>query len=176
MRKRFSILRTQFYFPEEFNNTSNNPEKIDKLKLFGRPVSSSFAWTQIQFANVANFLNQKDLKLTINDLDIKGYFSFVGATLFARKEYNDAIKTVECAIDCNEAVGIDISLGMSGLLDHVLFVYGYDDDNFYVFDTHRVSHLEYESIEGSNFYYRLSKKVVGSRWTRFGRVWSVKKF
>lgn len=172
----FLYYALNFYFPEEFNNTSNNPEKIDKLKLFGDPTSASFAWTQIQFANVANFLNQKGLKLSINDCEIKGYLSFVYATLFARKGYIDAIKEIEHAIDHNEVVGIDISLGMSGLLDHVLFVYGYDNDSLYVFDTHRVFRLEYEPIEGSNFYYRLSKSVVRSRWTRFGRVWSVKKF
>lgn len=165
-----------FYFPEEFNNTTNNPETIDKLKLFGIPTSSSFAWTQIQFANIASFLNQKGLKLNINDCEIKGYMSFVYANLFSRKEYNDAIKEVECAIDSNAAVGIDISLGMLGLLDHVLFVYGYDDDNFFVFDTHRVSRLEYEPIDGNNFYFRLSKRVIRDRWTRFGRVWSVRKF
>lgn len=172
----FLYYSLNFYFPEEFNNTVNNPEVIDKLKLFGIPTSSSFAWTQIQFANIASFLNKKGLKLNINDQEIKGYLSFVCANLFSRTECNVAIKEVECAINSNAAVGIDISLGMSGLLDHVLFVYGYDDDNFYVFDTHRVSRLEYEPMDGSNFYYRLSKKVIKDRWTSFGRFWSVKKF
>jgi len=172
----FLYYALNFYFPEEFNKTSNNPVKIDRLKLFGSPVHSSFAWTQIQFANVANFFNQKSLKLFINNREVEGYFSFIYATLFARKECDDAIEEIKRAIDGNEVVGIDISLGMSGLLDHVLFVYGYDEDNLYVFDTHRVSRLEYVPIEGSNFYYQLPKSVISSRWTKFGRVWSVKKF
>lgn len=164
-----------FYFPREFNNTINNPVEIDNLRLFGRPTHSLFAWTQIQFANVASFLNQKSLKLYINEYEIKGYLTFVYANLFVRKAYEDSIRAVEDAIDCNEAVGIDISLGVSGLLDHVLFVYGYDEDNFYVFDTHKVKHLEYEPIDRSNFYYLLSKDTIRARWTKFGRVWSVKK-
>lgn len=171
----FLYYALNFYFPEEFNATSNNPVKIDDLKLFGNPVHPSFAWTQIQFANVASFLNQKSLKLLINGYEIEGYFSFIYATLLVRKECAVAIKEIEHSIDCNEVAGVDISLGMSGLLDHVLFVYGYDADNLYVFDTHRVSRLEYVPIEGSTFYYRLPKSVIRHRWTRFGRVWSVKK-
>jgi hypothetical protein len=164
-----------FYFPHEFNDKLNNPVKIEEQNLFGTTTHSSFAWTQIQFDNVANFLNQKDLRLTINSSEVKGYLSFVKAILFARKKYDEAVKEVEFAIAHNEAVGIDISLGVFGLLDHVLFVYGYDTDNFYVFDTHRVPLLEYEPIGVNNFYYRLPKKVAESRWTRFGRVWIVKK-
>lgn len=170
----FLYYALNFYLPDKFNALATNPKKIDDLGLFGVPTPAWLAWTQVQFANVAHFLRTQNLKLCINDKEIQRYFSFVTAILFSRKEYVSAIKDIEQAVDNNEAVGVDISLGLGGLLDHVLFVYGYDDKNLYVFDTHKANRLEYESVDGSNFYFQLPKSVVESRWTRFGRVWSVK--
>ena len=64
---------------------------------------------------------------------------------------------------------------MNGLLDHVMFVYRYDESNFYVFDSHQVSNLEYEKADGENRYYmKLPKSIVIKRWSKFGRVWIIR--
>jgi hypothetical protein len=80
---------------------------------------------------------------------------------------------VESKINSGDAVGIDISIGLRGLLDHVMFVYGYDDENLYVFETTQTP-ITYQSI--SKEYpqiMRLPRSEIQKRWTKFGRVWVV---
>ena len=62
---------------------------------------------------------------------------------------------------------------MFGLLYHVMFVYGYDNNNLYVFDTHFVEGIGYERTNLGEFVFKLPKQKVKERWTRFGRVWNV---
>ena len=81
----------------------------------------------------------------------------------------------EC-IDQNIACGIDISLGLGGLLDHIVFVYGYDDTHLYVADTHETQALGYEAMPTAPFLFKLAKTEIEKRWTRFGRVWVVKEY
>jgi hypothetical protein len=168
----FLYYALNFYFPDTFNAFKHSPITIDRQRLFGKPVPAWLAWTQIQFANVANYLKHQGLRLRINDRLITGYFSFVAAILFSRKTFADAILQTKSLVDANHAVGIDISLGFGGLLDHVLFVYGYDEQNLYVFDTHRVASLEYEP-QNHKHVFKLPISVIEKRWTRFGRVWEV---
>ena len=93
-----------------------------------------------------------------------------------RSNVHNKIKEIENAVDNGYASGIDISLGLGGLIDHVLFVHGYDVSNFYVFDSHQVSKLEYDKMTNDNRYYmKLPKSIVEQRWSKFGRVWVLKK-
>lgn len=163
-----------FYLPDKYNKNVNSPEQIDKIGLFGVAMHPLFAWTQVQFFRAPRLFEKEGLLWYINDIKIKGYWSFVYSILFSRKPYSEAISEIERSVNNNEAVGVDISLGMYGLLDHVLFVYGYDEDNFYVFDTHKVLGLEYEVIRENN-YFKLPKSVIKKRWTTFGRVWKLRK-
>jgi hypothetical protein len=102
-----------------------------------------------------------------------GFFTSI---VFSKIDLLDAITKVEKAIDNDSVVGIDISLGLGGLLDHVMFVYGYDEDAFYVCDTHAVAGLEYIRVSSvAGHFMKLPKDVVRKRWTRFGRVWELKK-
>ena len=61
-----------------------------------------------------------------------------------------------------------------GLLDHVMFVYGYDADNLYIFETTETP-IEYERLPGEfPHIMKLSKYEIRKRWTKFGRLWEVK--
>jgi hypothetical protein len=164
-----------YHYEADFNSTKNNPLQIDRGGLFGYPMPAALAWTQLQFSKVPNFLNNLQLELYINKKGVKSFISFIQAILFARLSYEEAMKNIESAVINNQTVGIDISLGWEGLLDHVLFVYGYDEQNLYVVDTHKVLGLEYQSVEDSIYYYKLPKSTIKRRWTRFGRVWKVRK-
>ena len=85
-----------------------------------------------------------------------------------------ALTEVEKSIDAGSAVGIDIAVGMGGLLDHVMFVYGYDADNLYIFETTETP-IEYERLPGEfPHIMKLSKYEIRKRWTKFGRLWEVK--
>ena len=91
-----------------------------------------------------------------------------------KKSVEEAIEDIECAIKAGIVSGIDISI--SGLLDHIMFVYGYDDEYFYVLDTHQVPGLEYEkTTQDSRYIMKISKETIKRRWNKFGRVWIVKK-
>jgi hypothetical protein len=162
-----------YHFEDDFNSDKNNPLQIDRGGLFGYPMPAALAWTQLQFSNVPKFLDSQRLRLFVNKTSITSYVSFVRAILFARLSYVEAMKNIETAIARNQTVGIDISLGWGGLLDHVTFVYGYDEDNLYVIDTHQVPVLEYESVEDSQYYFKLPKSVIRTRWTRWGRLWHI---
>ncbi len=172
----FLYYALNFYRPDVHNSVSLNPESISRSGLFGyKNIPEFLIWTGLTFRKAPKYLKSLDLTLTINNRSIKNYFDFLLATLpFKRISYNIAIKHVENSVDQNKASGIDISIVAAGLIDHVMFVYGYDDENLYVFDTHKISGLEYEKMaDDSRFIMKLPKEVIKRRWTIFGRVWIV---
>ncbi|MBI2623414.1 MAG: hypothetical protein HYW65_02450 [Candidatus Liptonbacteria bacterium] len=171
----FLYYALNYYYPEKFNNTLNNPTEIDGKKLFGTPVPAWLAWTQIQFWKVPQFLRAQNLQLFINSCAITSFANFAGAILSSKTSFAEAIRGIERAVDEDTASGIDISLGMGGLLDHVVFVYGYDTENLYVVDTHKVESLGYTATSGNKLLFKLAKEEIQKRWTRFGRVWKVVK-
>ena len=92
------------------------------------------------------------------------------------REVTEKFENLEEAIDAGFVVGIDFPFSLLGLINHVIFVYGYDENNLYVFDTHQVLGLEYEKITDDNRYImKIPKNIIEKRWTRFGRVWVMKK-
>lgn len=169
----FLYYALHYYFPQKFNSEHGNPVEIDKKRLFGISVPSWLAWTQIQFVYVARFFRVKKLVLQINERVITSFFGFVSAILFSRISYERAVNVVEESVRADKVCAIDVSLGWWGLLDHVLFVYGFDEDYLYVVDTHCVANLPYEKMEYGDYYFRLPKQVIRDRWTHFGRVWQV---
>ena len=169
----FLYFALNFYLPERFNAQSNNPVMIDQKNYFGKPTPWYLAWTGVQFAHVGTFLKELGFTLHINDQRIDSYLDLTKAIILSRKTYPAALSEIEAAINHNTVVGVDLSLGLFGVFDHVIFVYGYDEENLYVFDTHKVAKLEYELMAGELHVYKLPKSVVQKRWTRFGRVWSV---
>lgn len=169
----FLFYSLHYYYPEEFNPQRNNPKDIDNLKLFGYPTPAFLAWTQVQFMNIAQVFLGKNLKISINGLVVKNFFDFVHSIVFSKMSYDLACREIELCVDSNIVSGIDISLGFFGLLDHVVFVYGYDENNFYVYDTHHVENLEYIPYRDHPFLFILPREIVKKRWTRFGRVWRV---
>src|SRR3989344_5328369 len=124
-----------YYFPNYYGANKITPHNVEEQGLFGISVPATLAWTQLQFVRVVKYLNHKGLKLSINQKLINSFPDFFRATLFSRIGYDDAMLSIIKCVDSNAVAGIDISVGLFGLLDHVIFVYGYDDDNLYVFET-----------------------------------------
>ena len=172
----FLYYTLHYYFPDKFNPQGLNPHEIEAQKLFGFRLPSWLMWIQLQFFNLAKYLKSNNVKLFINEKEIGSFLNFFSANLFSRITYERAIEKIEQSINNGTATGIDIGLRYGGLLDHVIFVYGYDDDFLYVFDTHQVGILEYSKLTDDNRYFmKLPKTVVKERWNRFARVWEIKK-
>mgnify|MGYP001563593309 CR=1 FL=1 len=173
----FLYYSLHYYFPDKFNKNINNPLLIDKNKIFGFPVKAGFAWLMIQFFKVPALFKELGLSLSINGKQVKTFGNFVTSIISPnKKSAEEAMREVEKVIDIGSVAGIDISVSLWGLIDHVIFVYGYDENNLYVFDTHKVSGLEYEKVTEDNKYImKISKDIIKKRWTRFGRIWVVKK-
>ena len=171
----FLYYSLHYYFPDKFNRNQNNPPMIDQNKIFGFPVNALFAWTMIQFFKVPTLFEELELSLSINGRQIRTFRNFITSMINPnQKSAEEAIKEVEKLIDKGVAVGIDISMSFWGLLNHVIFVYGYDANYLYVFDTRQVEGLEYEKItEDDRYIMKISKDVIKKRWTHFGRVWVV---
>lgn len=79
------------------------------------------------------------------------------------------------SISRGTVIGIDFSIKWFGLVDHVLFVYGYDEENYYVFDTLQLPQLPYEKLtnKGDAFYMKLPKQAVYERLRPISRIWTV---
>lgn len=79
------------------------------------------------------------------------------------------------SISRGTVIGIDISIKWLGLVDHVLFVYGYDEKHYYVFDTLQLPYLPYEKISNDpeTFYMKLPKQAVYDRLRPISRIWTV---
>ena len=172
----FLYYGLHYYLPQKFNDQELTPQGVENRGFFGFKLPSWFMGTMLQFVRMPKYLKQHSLGLFINTQKINSFKDFVSSILFSRISFSDAVSKVEEAINEGRVVGIDIGLKYGGLLDHVMFVYGYDVDAFYVCDTHQVPMLEYVKIsEGNKYFMKLSKKIVEKRWTRFGRVWELKK-
>lgn len=165
-----------YYFPSKFNKNFNNPEQIDKSGFFGLHISVSFAWTMLQFIRMPKFLMKNGLALNINKRKVTSYFNFIKAMIFSRISYDKAVELIEKNVNNGNAVGLDLALRFQGLEDHIMFVYGYDENNFYVFDTNKIPKLQYEKItDDERFIMRVSKGTVRKRWKLFSRVWELNK-
>jgi len=166
----FLYIASNYYLPEKFNQGGL---EFDNKKILGIPVYSKLAWTQLQFYKIGNFLKDNNLLLEINNRKIEGFLDFTKAIIFSTTNLDKVFSVIEESVTNDIVCGIDISLGMGGLLDHVMFIYGFDEENLYVLDTHQVSKLEYK-LTDKPFVYKLPKTIIKKRWTRFGRIWVVK--
>lgn len=172
----FLYYALHYYFPSTYNLEQNNPCEIDNKKLFGQSVPAWLAWTQIQFFKVPQLLKKHNLELVINRRKISHYIDFVTAILFSRISHDKAVEKIEENIKNGIVSGVDVALRFGGLEDHIMFVYGFDEENLYVCDTHKVPYLNYEKITDDNrFYMKLSRAEIRARWKRFSRVWEVRK-
>jgi|TARA_Y100000310_G_scaffold162451_1_gene162429 ABC-type glycerol-3-phosphate transport system substrate-binding protein len=171
----FLYYALNYYKPDIFNPSKYNPIQIDKEHLFGIPMPAMFAWTQLQFIYIPQLLRKYNLELSINGKKITNFLEFLLAIMIPSFQSIDKVlQKVIDNVDGKIVTGIDISIGIGGLLDHVLFVYGYDDGYLYVIDTHQLEKLEYKKIgSGNNYLMKLSKDIVRKRWGPFGRVWSI---
>jgi len=164
-----------YYFPSKYNPTNKNPEQIEKEGIFGLKLPTALIWTTLTFLKVPKLFKKHGLKLIINELEIKSYIDFIHSMFMpAKVNFRKANRVICSCIHQGKAVGIDLSLGLFGLKDHIMFVYGYDDDNFYVFDSHKVKKLRYtKTTKDSRFIMKLPKSEIKRRWRRFSRVWVV---
>jgi len=173
----FLYYALAYYKPHTFSPSGLCPQKIERSGVFGLRIPWWMMWSALQFTKVPETLKQNGLYLSINGKKIENYFDFLFAHILPKNiSIDQALLNVEESVDRGEVSAIDIGIGMFGLVDHVLFVYGYDDENFFVFDTQKLPMLEYEkqTEESDNrFIMKLSKEVVRKRWTRWGRVWRI---
>lgn len=173
----FLYYALHYFYPEKYNSSTNNPLYIQEHNIFGLSVHPWFTWTLLQFIYAPKLLVEHNLELSINNKNIRSFFDFCVAVIKPSKATAiQRIKEVEVAVDNNLISGINISFGLKNLFfDHVMMVYGYDEDNLYIFDTHQVPKLEYEKLTQDNRYImRLPKTVIQKRWSLFGRVWTIK--
>lgn len=192
----FIYYSLNYFFKDKFSPSNLSALKLEKSYSFGLILPWWLTWTQLQFIFLPRFLRSQGLNLQINGNKINNFLDFFlaitvpnsfrsvfFASAFAKDKSkcvisaDDAIVKVQKAVDAGLATGIDISMGLGGLMDHVMFVYGYDEENFYIFDSHIVRNLNYEKVQGfkdDNFYMKLPKSEVKNRWTKFGRVWVLK--
>lgn len=172
----FLFYALAFYFPDKFGTDKITAHNLEHQGYFGISVPAYLAWTQIQFFKVPKYFEKLGLQLAINNHQIKSFRDFARAILFSRMSYENAIANIEKAVDMGRVAGVDISVGFWGLLDHVLFVYGYDAENIYVFETTSTP-IQYQNIDQKyQQLMRLSKDEIKKRWTKFGRVWNITKY
>jgi hypothetical protein len=173
----FLYYALTYYKPERFSPTGFYPEKIEHEGVFGLRMPWWMMWSGLQFTKVPRVLKQNGLYLTINGKKIENHLDFLLAFVLPKKFSADyALSEVETHVNQGKVSAIDISISMFGLVDHVLFIYGYDDENLFVFDTLKLPALEYEKQTNENdgrFIMKLSKEIIRKRWSRWGRVWAV---
>jgi len=176
----FLYYALNYFYPEKFNPQIQNPVQIRERGIFGlKNFPAILVWTGLTFYKVPKLLTSLGLKFSMNGKRVNNYLQFLFALLpFHSLKYEVSMDMIEEGIRQGKAVGIDIAISLGGLVDHVMFVYGYDQDSIYVIDTHKISGLNYTKItpEGDKrFIMELPKSEIQKRWTVFGRIWIVSK-
>ena len=171
----FLYYTLHYYYPKKYNPSKLSPANIEASEIFGPQMPWWLMWTGFAFRNVPDVFRVEKLNLTINSLTIESFSQLLQVFLLPKKvKYSKAINIIEKSVDRNIVSGIDLSLGCWGLVDHIMFVYGYDENNFYVFDTHKVKGLNYKKMTNDKrFIMQLPKNEVKQRWKRFSRIWIV---
>jgi hypothetical protein len=161
--------------PDIYNKSNVDHTKLGKQ--LGLTLPAYMAWTNFQFIRLENVLKEGGFKLKINNVEVGSFFTFLLTILLnISKPFEKVKNKIEENIDNNVVTGIDVSISLSGLLDHVMFVYGYDNDYYYIFDTHQSPKLNYEQVtEEYPFLMKIKKDEVKKRWKMFSRIWEVEK-
>jgi len=173
----FIYYALHFYFPEKYNPFNNSASELENKNKLGLKLPWWLMWSLLQFRKMPKLLESEGLVLNINGREIDSWFQLVlGFTIPSRPSYEEVVRAVEDAIEKGEVVGVDFSIKIGGLVDHILFVYGYDDEHLYLFDTNKIPHLEYEKItDDDRFIMKLSKEELKKRLGPFSRIWKVTK-
>lgn len=176
----FAYYALHYYYPEKFNRENLNPIDIRNKGVFGiKNLPIWLMWTGLSFYKIPKLFSSLKLSLSVNGRQVKSYFNFLLSLLpFKILSFKKIIENVEAAVEEGKVAGLDVNVRLFGLVDHVMFVYGYDEENFYIFDTNSVTGLEYEKItlEGDNrFIMKFPKSLIKRKWTIFNRVWIVSK-
>ena len=174
----FLYYSLNFLFPQEFSPVAQYPKLIEEKNIFGYRLPSYLIWTGLSFKKVPRLLSNHNLEIRINSVLINSYFDFA-YSLFSSKKYSfaDAITTIKSRVDAGKIVGIDMAVNLSGLADHVMFVYGYDDENLYVFDTHQAHGITYSKVTAPNdqrFIMKLPFSIIEEKWKMYwNRIWEI---
>jgi len=171
----FLYYALHYLYPDLFAPEKNSPTEIDRRRMFGFPLPSSLVWTCLPFYKIPSLFKNLRLALSINGEPVQNFFQlFIALAGSHSMTADEGFSLIERAIDDGHVAGIDISLGLGGLKDHVMFVYGYDTDSFYVFDTHIVPELEYiKTTRDERFIMKLPRFIARERWTRWSRAWVI---
>ena len=175
----FFYYALNYYYPQKYNPKKLNPVEIEKSGAFGIKLPVWLIWTGLSFYKIPRLFQTLDLTLEINNRKIGTFVDFIKALLPTKpKLFNQGLAMIKNSVDEQKVCGIDISVSLGGLVDHVMFVYGYDENNLYVFDTNQVTKIKYEKITetlDNRFIMRLPFDEIEKRWSRFNRVWIISK-
>lgn len=168
-----------YYYPQKYNPKNLNPAEIERTATFGIKLPAWLIWTGLSFYKIPKLFQTLDLTLEINNKKVETFFDFIQALLLIKpKPFDQSLAFIKNYVNEQKVCGIDISVSLGGLVDHVMFVYGYDDNNLYVFDTHQVNKIRYEKITAvsdDRFIMKLPFDEIRKRWSRFNRVWIISK-
>jgi hypothetical protein len=170
--------RDYFYYaltylePEKFNTQVCPPTVLEGM--LGFRFSPVLAWTMLQFVRHQEFLKQHDITLSVNYKKVNSWFNFFWYVITNLYVSNpQKVRLVEYAkqqVRVNNAVGLDIGMNYLNTLDHVMFVQGFDDEFFYIFDTRTIPGINYEKIYSQYPIYKIAIKEVKRKILR---VWVV---
>lgn len=165
-----------FLYPDEYNFTKNNPVALERNHTLGYPVEATYVWTGLSLMNVPKLLKTLKKRLLINTVNTSSFPKLIKALWWPKRiTYKEGVNIMEEEIRNGNPVGIDIGVAAKGLMDHVMFAYGFDEESIYVFDTHKVPQLSYQKITADDrFIMCLPRTTVENGWTRFARIWVVK--
>lgn len=171
----FIYYALHYYQPQLFNRATGGPQAIEKM-CFGHTLPTFLLFSAFHLKQLPKLLTRNGLLLRINGQPVRTWWQLIRQlyrkSVVSRSELDQAVAS---SISRGTVLGIDISIIWLGLVDHVLFVYGYDDDNYYVFDTLQLPYLPYTRLAEApeTFYMKLPKQAVYDRLRPISRVWTV---
>jgi len=170
----FLYYSLTFYKPQQYN-VSNGGAKVLELRPLGITLPFWLIWTMLHVKHLPRVCKSEDLQLYVNNRPINSYFALLFGLIWPRPVlYETLLSEIEQGIKKGIVLGIDLAIQPGGIVDHVMFVYGYDSENIYVFDTLQIPNLPYEKLTNDNrFIMKLPKSTIKERLGRWSRIWKV---
>jgi len=150
-----------------------HPKELEGF--LGAKLPSWLVWSGLSLWNVPRVFQSFGKTVHLDRRPCKTGFALLrhiyGTTLLSSSA---ALWLVKDCIARKKPCAVQLSMGLKGIKNHMVFVLGYTSDGLLVLDTHEVPEFGYERVSGANpdqYIFYISDDVFRAQWALWSKVY-----